>query len=368
MVCKSVSSSGEVRLKDKEKKSGSERTYLYHPGQNSVEEHPLQAELPGAVADSGGTFRRRTSYRRRYMAPYTIMVVHNSEQESEPESDEQENGNVSDNAEDNHTATEQQASENLEKVENGKRLLWSSDSESSIDNGLCPAKRKRTSLSESDSDSDEEGQLEKKNGQMISEIIDSNSSDSETEKHNVEANSMSQKNLNSEGNSSRSSCLPNILNDTTLSEESFGDSNGICDITSELNISSTVSDAIPISSISYDDNGSLLFETEHSSLVSGIDLPNTINMPTATTTKKIMQNGSNQSTNGTLMGNTLENVNVHTSHNVEKDDEELNGQNPEDNVADNTENSNTSDCSLKFKKRQSAFNVRNYRRRSEDEL
>ncbi|XP_045133185.1 DDB1- and CUL4-associated factor 5-like isoform X1 [Portunus trituberculatus] len=345
-----------------------QRRYLYHPGQNSVEEHPLQAELPGAVADSGGTFRRRTSYRRRYMAPYTIMVVHNSEQESEPESDEQENGNVSDNAEDNHTATEQQASENLEKVENGKRLLWSSDSESSIDNGLCPAKRKRTSLSESDSDSDEEGQLEKKNGQMISEIIDSNSSDSETEKHNVEANSMSQKNLNSEGNSSRSSCLPNILNDTTLSEESFGDSNGICDITSELNISSTVSDAIPISSISYDDNGSLLFETEHSSLVSGIDLPNTINMPTATTTKKIMQNGSNQSTNGTLMGNTLENVNVHTSHNVEKDDEELNGQNPEDNVADNTENSNTSDCSLKFKKRQSAFNVRNYRRRSEDEL
>lgn len=343
--------------------------YLYHPGQNPAEEHPLQAELPGVVAESGGTFRRRTSYRRRYMAPYTIMVVHNSEQESEPESDEQENGNVSDNEEDNRTATEQQAGENHEKVENGKRLLWSSDSESSIDNGLCPPKRKRTSLSESDSDSDDEGQLERKNGQVISEIIDSNSSDSETEKHDVEANHAPQKNLNSEGNSSRSSCLPNILNDTTLSEESFGDSNGICDITSELNISSTVSDAIPISSISYDDNGSLLFETEHSSLVSGIDLPSTIDMPTATTTsRKIMQNGSSQSTNGTLLGNTHESVNTHTSHNVEKSGEDLNGQNPEDCVPDNTENSNTSDHSLKFKKRQSAFNVRNYRRRSEDEL
>ena len=340
--------------------------YLYHPGQNPTEDHSLPAEPPGAVAESGGTFRRRTSYRRRYMAPYTIMVVHNSEQDSEPESDEQENVNASDTEEDNHTTTEQQGSETHEKVENGKRLLWSSDSESSIDNSLCPPKRKRTSLSESDSDEDK---LERKNGQVISEIIDSDASDSETDKPHVEANLIPQKNLNSEGNSSRSSCLPNILNDTTLSEESFGDSNGICDITSELNISSTVSDAIPISSISYDDNGSLLFETEHSSLVSGIDLPSTIEMPTATTaSRKNMQNSSNQSTNGTHLGNTHDNVNIYMSPNVGKTEDGANGQNIEDNVTDDTENLNTSDQSLKFKKRMSAFNVRNYRRRSEDDL
>lgn len=335
--------------------------YLYHPGQNPNEDHSLQGELPGAIAESGGTFRRRTSYRRRYMAPYTIMVVHNSEQDSEPESDEQENANVSD-TEDNHTTEQQQTSESHDKVENGKRLLWSSDSESSIDNGLCPPKRKRTSLSDSDS---EDGHLER-NGQVISEIIDSNASDSETDKPHAEANQVPLKNLNSEGNSNRSSCLPNILNDTTLSEESFGDSNGICDITSELNISSAVSDAIPISSISYDDNGSLLFETEHSSLVSGIDLPSTTDMPTAS--RKIMQNGSNQSTNGTLLGNTHDNVNMLLSPNVEKSEDGPNGQNNENGVAHNTQNSNTSDQSLKFKKRMSAFNVRNYRRRSEDDL
>lgn len=339
--------------------------YLYHPGQNPTEDNPLHGELPGAVAESGGTFRRRTSYRRRYMAPYTIMVVHNSEQDSEPESDEQENANASDTEEDNRTS-EQQGSESHDKVENGKRLLWSSDSESSIDNGLYPPKRKRTSLS--DSDSDEDGNLERRNGQVISEIIDSNASDSETEKSHVEANHVPPKNLNSEGNSNRS-CLPNMLNDTTLSEESFGDSNGICDITNELNISSTVSDAIPISSISYDDNGSLLFETEHSSLVSGIDLPSTIDMSTAITdSKKIMQNGSNQSTNGTLLENTHDNINIHISSNIEKSEDGPNGQNTEDNVVHNTENSNTSDQSLKFKKRMSAFNVRNYRRRSEDDL
>ncbi|KAG0721406.1 DDB1- and CUL4-associated factor 5 [Chionoecetes opilio] len=327
--------------------------YLYQPGQNPTEEH-LQAELPGAVAESGGAFRRRTSYRRRYMAPYTIMVVHNSEQESEPESDEQENENVTDTEEDNHT-TEQQTSERNDKVDNGKRLLWSSDSESSLDNVLSATKRKRTSLS--DSDSDEDDQEGRRNGQVISEIIDSGTSDSETEKPHVP-----QKNLSSEGSSSRSCCLPNILNDATLSEESFGDNNGIGDITSELNISSTVSDAIPISSISYDDNGSLLFETEHSSLVSGLDLPSTLVMPTAATaSKKNMQNGSCQSINGTLLRNT-------TTPNVEKGEDGPNEQDTEDNGPHDRQNANKSEQSMKFKKRMSAFNVRNYRRHSEDDL
>lgn len=335
--------------------------YLYHPeGQNSSEELPLQRELPGATTESGGTFRQRMSYRRRYMAPYTIMVVHNTEQDSEPESDEQENTNASD-TEDNHT-TEQQTRDGSDKVDNGKHLLWSSDSESSTDSGMSPPKRKRTTLSDSDSDND---QMERSNGHVISEIIDS--SDSEAEKSIVETTEVHPRNVNSEGSSSTSSCLPNILNDNTLSEDSFGDSNGICDINSELSIS-TVSNAIPISSISCDDNGSLLFETEHHSLVSGMDLPSTLGIPNTTAARKFMQNGSNQSINGTFIENAHDSVNINFSNENEKDENSPNIQNNEDNTTNNTENSTSRGQSLKFKKRMSTFNVRNYRRRSEDDL
>lgn len=339
-----------------------QRRYLYHPeGQNSSEERPLQRELPGAVTESGGTFRQRMSYRRRYMAPYTIMVVHNTEQDSEPESDEQENANASD-TENNHT-TEQQTRDDSDKVDNAKRLLWSSDSESSTDSGLCPPKRKRTTLS--DSDSDVNDQMERSNGHIISEIIDS--SDSETEKSVVETTEVQPRNMNSEGSSSTSSCLPNILNDNTLSEDSFGDSNGMCDINSELSIS-TASNAIPISSISCDENGSLLFETENHSLVSGIDLPSTIDIPTTNAARKFMQNGSNQSINGTFLENTHDCVNIDFSNENEKNENSPNRQNTEDNVANNSENSSTRGQSFKFKKRMSALNVRNYRRHSEDDL
>lgn len=336
--------------------------YLYQPeGQNSGEERPLQRELPGAVTEE--TFRQRMSYRRRYMAPYTIMVVHNAGQDSEPESDEQENANASDTEEENRT-TEQQTRDVSDKVENGKRFLWSSDSESSTDSGLSPPKRKRTTLS--DSDSDVNDQLERSNGHVISEIIDS--SDSEAEKSVAGTTEVQPRNMNSEGSSSASSCLPNILNDNTLSEDSFGDSNGVCDINSELSIS-TVNNAIPISSISCDDNGSLLFETEHPSLVSGTDLPSTVDMPPNNAARKFMQNGSSQSVNGTFLGNMHEGVNINFS-NLEKSGSSPNIQDTEGNVTNSMENSNSStrDQSTKFKKRKSTFNVRNYRRHSEDDL
>lgn len=295
------------------------------------------------------------------MAPYTIMVVNNREQDSEPESDEQENPNASDTEEDNHN-TEQQTRDSSDKIENGKRFLWSSDSESSTDSGLSPPKRKRTTLS--DSDSDVNDSQERSNGHVISEIIDS--SDSETEKSVAETNEVQRRNMNSEGNSSTSSCLPNILNDNTLSEDSFGDSNGMCDINGELSIS-TVNNVIPISSISCDDNGSLLFETEHQSLVSGIDLPSTIDIPTTSVARKLIQNGSNQSTNGTFLGNTHDSVSISFS-NVEKNENSPSRQDTEDNVANTTENLCTRNQSLKFKKRVSASNVRNYRRHTEDDL
>lgn len=298
------------------------------------------------------------------MAPYTIMVVHNAEQDSEPESDELENVNASDTEEEVSHTTEQQTRDDGDKTENKKRFLWSSDSESSTDSGLSPPKQKRTTLDESDSDVND--QLERSNGQVISEIIDS--SDSETGKSIAGTTEVQQRNMNSEGSSSTSSCLPNI--DNTLSEDSFGDSNGVCDINGELSISTGGGggNAVPISSISCDDNGSLLFETDHHSLVSGIDLPSSIGAPTTNTARKFTQNGSTQSMNGTFLGNA-HGVNIHFS-NLEKSEGSPNRQDTEDNVANSTENSNSNmrDQSTKFKKRTSSFNVRNYRRRSGDDL
>ncbi|XP_071545634.1 uncharacterized protein [Panulirus ornatus] len=351
--------------------TASRRRYLYHPmGQNSLEDHQAR-DLPGlasAMEDNAGSVRRRTSYRRRYMAPYTIMVVQNTEPDSEPESDEQDDGNGSDTEEEAQTV-EQQYRENNGEVENGKRLMWSSDSDSSSDDGHLPAKRKRTSLS--NSDSDEERSQETKNGHIISEIVDSNTSDSEIERSVIDVKTRDPgRNLNSEGASSRSNCLPDIINDTTLSGKNYGESNGISDIGNELNISSAVSDAIPISSISTDDNGSLLFDADRGSLVPGLDLPSSLDLaPPTTPNKKIMQNGSSQAANGTASVSTPDSgILVLPSSTEKSEDESRTGNEMESSISINgTENSNSNgEQSITFKKRMPACNLRNYRRRNED--
>ncbi|XP_053641546.1 DDB1- and CUL4-associated factor 5 isoform X3 [Cherax quadricarinatus] len=348
----------------------SRRRYLYHPeGQNSIEDRQVRGELsglPSTVEGSGGSVRRRTSYSRRYLAPYTIMVVQNTEPDSEPNSDEQDDGNASDTEEEAQTV-QQRYRENGE-VENGKRIVWSSDSESSSDDGVLPSKRKRTNLN--NSDSDEEELQETKNGHIISEIVDSNTSDSEIEKSIIAVTTQDQGSNFSEGPSSRSNCNPDILNDTTLSEKSFGDSNGINDIDNELNISSAVSDAIPISSISTDDNGSLLFDIDHGSIVSGLDLPSSLDLdPPAPISKKIMQNGSNQASNGAPSASTPDSgILVLPSSTEKSEDENRTGNEIEGSISINgTENSSAGgEQSLVFKKRVSACNLRNYRRHNED--
>ncbi|XP_045605789.1 dentin sialophosphoprotein isoform X2 [Procambarus clarkii] len=348
----------------------SRRRYLYRPeGQNSTEDRQVRGELPGlqsAMEDNAGSVRRRTSFRRRYMAPYTIMVVQNTEPDSEPDSDDQDDGNGSETEEEAQTV-EQPFRENSGEVENGKRLMWSSDSESSTDDGVLPTKRKRTNLS--NSDTDEEESQETKNGHIISEIVDSNSSDSDI----IDVITQDPgRNFNSEDTSNRSNCIPDILNDTTLSEKSFGDSNGVSDIGNELNISSAVSDAIPISSISTDDNGSLLFDTDHGSLVSGLDLPNSLDLASAATSnKKIMQNGSNQASNGTPSVSTPESgILIVPSSTVKSEDENRTGNDIEGSISINgTENTRASgEQSFAFKKRVSACNLRNYRRHNEEDL
>ncbi|XP_042203243.1 DDB1- and CUL4-associated factor 5-like isoform X2 [Homarus americanus] len=350
----------------------SRRRYLYRPeGQNPIEDQ-VRGELsglPSALEDTAGSARRRT-YRTRYMAPYTIMVVQNTEPDSEPDSDEQDEGNGSDTEEEAQTV-EQQYRESNGGVEKGKPLIWSSDSDSSTDDGLLPSKRKRTNLS--NSDSDEEESPERKNGHVISEIVDSNSSDSDVERSIIDVTTQDPgKNLNSEGTSNRSNCIPDILNDATLSEKSFSDSNGINDIGNELNISSAVSDAVPISSISTDDNGSLLFDADHGSLVSGLDLPGGLDVaPPSTLNKKITQNGSNQATNGAASVSTPDSGIIVLPSSTEKsEDENRTGNEIGGSISINgTENSNSSgEQSLVFKKRVSTCNLRNYRRRNEEDL
>lgn len=345
---------------------------MYHPeGQNPGEEGDGGSEATSSVDVSRGT-RHHTTYHRRYMAPYTIMMVHNTQPESEPESDDQEEANASDTDEEAQPVNQRTITK-IGDTENGKRL-WSSDSDSSSDNEVLPTKRSRTSFSNSDSDSDSDGSQDRKNGHFISEIVDSNASDSDIEKQVqvVEVARSSERNLNAEGSSNRSNGLPDILNDATLSEKSFGDSNGIHDITNELNISSTVSDAIPISSISSDDNGSLLFETDHGSLVSGFDLSSSLDMAASATTaatRKIMQNGSSQATNGTTSGNTTENGIIVIPSSAEKTDEEnLNGNEVDSGISINGTDAGNANASFKFKKRMPSCNLRNYRRRTEDDL
>ncbi|XP_042859768.1 dentin sialophosphoprotein-like isoform X1 [Penaeus japonicus] len=351
--------------------------YLYHPeGQSSLEGNSGRSESAGlssAMEGSAGRLRRRSSYRRRYMAPYTIMVTQNTVPDSDPDSDDQEDGD--DDRVGSETDEEIETIEqNFSEGDSGKRLVWSSDSDSSSDEDLPRTKRKRKDCIDSDSEDDDA--LETKNGDVIrvSEIVDSNSSDSDVERSITDiALENSDRNLSTEGTSSRVTCLPDILSDTSLSETALGiNSNGVSDIGTDLNISSAVSDAIPISSITTDDNGSLLFDTDHNSLVSGLDLPGSLDLvASAASTRKAVQNGTSQTSNGATCVNTSDNgISVLPSSTEKSEDDCGNKKNHDNrNGVTETENGNgDGEQTLTFKKRMPTNNIRNYRRHNEEDL
>ncbi|XP_066959054.1 DDB1- and CUL4-associated factor 5-like isoform X2 [Macrobrachium rosenbergii] len=368
----------------------SRRRYLYHPeSQRNSEESQVNGEshrLPNATlsnSSSSSIGMRRHSF-RRYMAPYTIMVV-----DSDLESDDQDPNNDSDS-----DGQAQALSLSLPQSSVGtngsnskrKRHLWSPGSRSSSDETQRPEKRSHVELSNSDSElengtsSSSHEDARRRSGRVVitSEIVDSNASESEVEisrrngtAHPSVANGSGG---GSDGTVDQSSVIPDVPSvDSVVSDLNFGVSNvsngSVGQPESDLEVNCAVSQAIPISSISIDDSGSLSFDTDNNPVLpASLPVPNSVEEDSVTPSvssneDRTIQNGANQ-------GGISHDASF-SQENSEKRklsaEVETNGLE----TSNGTDSSNNANSSKKvpfaFKKRvQYLNNVRNYRNHEED--
>ena len=339
--------------------------YLYHPESQRNEENQPNGEshrIMDSLAE--GVDMRRHSLRRRYMAPYTIMVV-----DSEVESD------VGDANSDSGGETTPPPEDESGETSSRKRNLWSPSSDSSNDANPSPGKRPHLVFSNSDSDVDNEESHEARNGHYISEIVDSNASESEVEISRIGASSPSVgTSVIANGETS--------LQGTETNRNGVSDSNGVTNLNltisngnvgeheADLNGDCNVSDgAVPISSISIDDSGSLSFDTDNSSLLSSLEIQNNVDVAPSVSTsmcEKVYQNGETES--GTNYASVSgENSTLGASPSGQGrlvGTELLNGVQASENVNGTDDVNSRRKVSFTFKKR--VQSSRNYRKHEDD--
>ncbi|KAK7079501.1 hypothetical protein SK128_006608 [Halocaridina rubra] len=334
--------------------------YMYHPeGQRITEENQANGEtqrLSNSMID--GLNVRRQSY-RRYMAPYTIMVV-----DSEIDSDEGNINNLSDS--DTETLTDRRVGSGSCNGTKRKRPLFCPDSDSSNDDKYNSPKLTRLDLSHSDTDVDSDNTHNTENGRFISEIIDSNASDSEVEiSRNAPSSPNGENNHNNEYNSTQNSTYTNIINNPSISGPDLGLNNGsnLRELESELNLNCTDGDAVPISSISIDDNGSLLFDSRHHSLLSALEIQNNVESISISPT---ISNDATSSITKTDTVNGEENGILERSEKSTSENETVNDVESIENLNGTDNNRSNGKVSFSFKKRLHYCNLRNYRKHEED--
>ncbi|CAL4087615.1 unnamed protein product, partial [Meganyctiphanes norvegica] len=334
------------------------RQYLYQPeGHSSL--HQGQSREETSLSLSIGSNLRNSS-RRRYMAPYIVML-----QDDQHDSEDQEDEEILDDVNEDEVV-ENGTQENDNDLENGKRTL-SSDSDSSTDDEQGPSKRKRPNISESDSD--EESEVgDKKNGFAICDIVDSNSSDTDEEKVK-ESSYIIGMSKSTNVPTSKYNCIESILEETIYN-------GNICmnGSTEDLNLlNNGLSDILPISSITTNANGSLLFSTENGSLT---ELSNSLNLESIPKTpNKSTQNGTpNGSVGSTDSTNTPDSGIMMMPSSTEKSSEEDNAVPSTSGISVNLNNRdlNNSDSeqtpTFSFKKRIPNCSFRKYRDRNDEDI
>lgn len=329
------------------------RQYLYQPeGHSSLQDS--QSREDSSLSLSIGRDVRNSS-RRRYMAPY-IMMLQSDQHDSEDQEDEvdldhgNEDGTVENGQE-----------ENGNDLETGKRT-WSSDSDSSTEDEQGPSKRKRASLSESDSEEGSEVE-DKKNGFAICEILDTNSSDNEEEKAKESSFSLEMSKCTNVPTSKYNS-IEQILQENISSVNICV--NGSTDNLNLIEIG--VSEVVPISNISTNANGGLLFGTENGSLT---DLSNSLDLESnPKTPNKSTQNGTpNGSVGSTDMTNTPDSGIGMIPSSTEKSSEEDNAVPSTSGVSVNFNIRDTEQTpKFSFKKRIPNCGLRKYRDRNNEDL
>ncbi|XP_076063729.1 uncharacterized protein LOC143038430 [Oratosquilla oratoria] len=352
----------------------SPRRYLYQPeGRRGEGEIPSVSSSYASVitrdgASSSSTNCSRMSMGRQYVAPYTIMVM--NEQNNGLDSEDDDDDDEDDEDEGGEFLTARENCESETSNSHTRKRLWTSESDisSDSDSDVPPRRRKRAIHGNSQKGDGERDECRKsKKIHFISEVVDSESSETELGPDTREVASAESSNLQNQHS------LTDRLDDNNISapELSVND-NGIDSITNgDLDIAGSLGDIEPISSISMDENGSLLFDSNHTSLMSSLELQNSleINLP-ATPVNKVRENGTEITTNGSASSVTPDSgIKVTPSSSERSDDEQCSSvSSVNGSLGTATENGGGSNTSYSFKKRVPSCGLRYYRTHSNEDL
>ena len=302
--------------------------YYYHPdGLQSRTEGESSYIIP-IVNDTNRASDGQNAQQKRLVAPYTIMVVQDSEE------------NVNNSAEEG-TSSASAARTTLKRNHNeiSSDYVLTSDSSSSEDNSEDDDypkssrrnKRKRNFVLESDCDI-EEVRSPSTNGRVVSEVVDSDDSENgdgavskakSMKSDKRQSSSPSSLHLNCFTNSSSNlrqiDCshisndahCPNLSNCTNLQLNGHSDNRNNT-IDSDIEISNNINQIIPISSLSTDTDGSVLFDLDQNSLTSSFDLQSNVDLFLPTTPNCKIQNKTNNNNNSnkkTFNGKNIKDLN-----------------------------------------------------------